>query len=128
MYYRLKFSQLIRAICEDPSDTTRVSLLYGNNTEEDILLRSKLDEFAARYPKNFKVHYVLSKPPRGWNGGTGYVTKDLAREKFPAPGKESKALLCGPPGLVNAMKKGLEELGWDKAAAVSKLPDQVFAF
>lgn len=74
------------------------------------------------------MHYVLSKPPQSWNGATGYVTKDLAKDNFPTPSKESKALLCGPPGLVNAMKENLEELGWEKAAAVSKLPDQVFAF
>lgn len=30
--------QLIRAICEDPTDGTQVTLLYGNNTEADILL------------------------------------------------------------------------------------------
>ena len=120
--------QLIRAICEDPTDTTRVTLLYGNNTEPDILLRSQLDEFAEQYPDNFKVHYVLSKPPKDWKFGKGFVTKDLVKEKFPSPGKEGKALLCGPPGLVNAMKNTLVELGWEKPRAVSKLPDQVFCF
>jgi len=120
--------QLIRAICEDPTDATKVNLLYGNNTESDILLRSKLDEFASKYPENFQVHYVLSKPPQNWKFGTGYVTKDLVEQKFPHPGADSKALLCGPPGLVEAMKKSLVELGWDQPRTVSKLPDQVFAF
>jgi cytochrome-b5 reductase len=124
----LTFAQLIRAICEDPTDTTHVSLLYGNNTESDVLLRSKLDEFATKYPDNFKVYYVLSKPPENWQFGTGFVTKEMVEEKFPYPTEESKALLCGPPGLVNAMKKTLVELGWDKPRAVSSLPDQVFCF
>ncbi|TVY82117.1 NADH-cytochrome b5 reductase [Lachnellula suecica] len=120
--------QLIRAICEDPTDKTKVSLLYGNNSESDILLKSKLDEFASKYPENFKVHYVLSKPPENWEYGTGYISKDMIEEKFPQPGNESKALLCGPPGLVDAMKKSLVELGWEQPRAVSKLPDPVFAF
>ncbi|KAH7346359.1 cytochrome b5 reductase-like protein [Rhexocercosporidium sp. MPI-PUGE-AT-0058] len=105
--------QLIRAICEDPTDSTHVSLVYGNNTEADILLRDKLDEFASKYPDNFSVNYVPSKPPKDWKYGTGYVTKDLVKEKFPEPSEDSKALLCGPPGLPRA---------------VSKLPDQVFSF
>lgn len=120
--------QLIRAICEDPTDKTKVNLLYGNNSEGDILLKSKLDEFASKYPENFQVYYVLSKPSTSWKFGTGYVTKEMVEEKFPQPGKESKALLCGPPGLVNSMKKSLVELGWEEPRAVSKLPDQVFLF
>lgn len=35
--------QLIRAICEDDSDNTQISLIYANNTEEDILLREELE-------------------------------------------------------------------------------------
>lgn len=124
----LTLRQIIRAICEDPTDSTKVSLLYGNETKSDILLKDKLDEFASNYPENFQVYYVLSKPPEDWEFGKGYVTKEMIAEKFPQPSGESKALLCGPPGLVNAMKKNLEELGWDKPRAVSKLPDQVFSF
>jgi cytochrome-b5 reductase len=84
--------------------------------------------FTSKYPENFKVHYVLSKPSDDWKYGKGYVTKELVEKEFPAPSEESKALLCGPPGLVNSMKESLVELGWDKPRAVSKLPDQVFAF
>ncbi|KAA8577085.1 hypothetical protein MFRU_023g00290 [Monilinia fructicola] len=120
--------QLIRAICEDPTDHTSVTLLYGNNTEEDILLREELDNFEKKYPENFRVHHVLSKPPPGWTAGVGYVTKDMVKEKFPGPSNDSKVLLCGPPGMVNAMKTTLVELGWQKPRAVSKLPDQVFSF
>lgn len=119
---------MIRAICEDPTDNTHVSLLYGNNSEADILLRSELDEFQRKYPQNFEVTHVLSKPDDSWEGATGYVSKELIEQKFPKPEKETKALLCGPPGLVNAMKKNLVELGWDEPRAVSQLPDQVFSF
>lgn len=120
--------QLIRAICEDPTDDTHVTLLYGNKTEKDILLRSKLDGFASRYPQNFQVNYVLSDPPENWRSGKGRVTKEMVEEKFPRPSKDTKALLCGPPGLVESMKKALVELGWDEPRTVSKLPDQVFSF
>jgi cytochrome-b5 reductase len=119
--------QLIRAICEDPKDNTTVSLLYGNNTEQDILLRNELDTFASKYPRKFSYESVLSKPGSSWSGKKGFINKDLVKEKLPPP-SDSKILLCGPPGLINAMTKSLVELGFDKPNTVSKMADQVFLF
>ncbi|KAL6852698.1 hypothetical protein ACO1O0_007246 [Amphichorda felina] len=120
--------QLIRAICEDSRDTTEVSLIYANRTEEDILLRSELDRFARQYPKNFKVYYLLDKPPAKWEFGSGYVTAGLMAERLPGPGSDSKVMLCGPPGMVNAAKKSLVSLGFEKPGASAKITDQVFVF
>jgi cytochrome-b5 reductase len=120
--------QLIRAICEDPRDTTEVSLIYANRTEEDILLRSELEAFARKYPRNLKVFYLLDKPSPDWKGGVGYVTKELMAERFPAADSDSKVMLCGPPGMVNAAKKALVELGFEKPSAMSKMSDQIFCF
>ncbi|KAI2626254.1 ferredoxin reductase-like protein [Xylaria nigripes] len=120
--------QLIRAICEDQRDTTQVSLIYANRTEEDILLRSELDAFARKYPKNFRVFYVLDHPSPGWQGGVGYVTGEMMAERFPAPDADSKVVLCGPPGMVNAAKKALVELGFEKPGSMSKMSDQIFCF
>ncbi|KAF5667095.1 NADH cytb-reductase [Fusarium heterosporum] len=120
--------QVIRAICEHDRDTTEVSLLYANRTEQDILLREELDTFARRYPKNFKVYYLLDQPPADWKFGSGYVTKDLMKERLPAPTMDSKVFLCGPPGMVNASKKTLVELGFEQPGASAKVSDQIFAF
>ncbi|KAI0395837.1 ferredoxin reductase-like protein [Xylariaceae sp. FL0594] len=128
--------QLIRAICEDERDTTEVSLIYANRTEEDILLRSELDAFAKKYPRNLRLHYLLDHPPsKDWQGGVGYVTKELMAERFPPPpaaddddAGSSKVMLCGPPGMVNAAKKALVELGYQKPGALSKMSDQIFCF
>ncbi|KAI1735805.1 hypothetical protein F4680DRAFT_434511 [Xylaria scruposa] len=120
--------QLIRAICEDQRDTTEISLIYANRTEEDILLRSELEAFARKYPKNLKLHYMLDKPSPDWQGGVGFVTKEIMAEHFPAADPESKIMLCGPPGMVNAAKKALVELGFEKPGAMSKMNDQIFCF
>ncbi len=50
------------------------------------------------------------------------------QQYLPAPGPDMKMLVCGPPPMVSAMKKGLESLGYEKAKPVSKLADQVFCF
>ncbi|KAI5270041.1 hypothetical protein E4T47_06567 [Aureobasidium subglaciale] len=122
--------QLIRSICEDLTDTTEVSLVYANRTEDDILLRAELDAWAKAYPKNLKVHYMLDNPPEGWLYGSGFVTKDILELYMPAPSNDgsSKILLCGPPGMINATKKNLVELGWKKPGSVGKMTDDIFTF
>ncbi|KAF2485551.1 hypothetical protein BDY17DRAFT_322384 [Neohortaea acidophila] len=120
--------QLVRAICEDANDKTKITLVYGNRTEKDILMRKRLDAFAAQSNGQFEVHYILDHPSDGWQGRSGYVTKDLLDEVMPKPSKDSRVLLCGPPGMVNATKKSLEELGFEAPGAVSKMTDQIFCF
>ena len=120
--------QLIRAICEDDSDNTNVSLIYANQTEDDILLRRELDGFAAKCPHKFRVWYVLSTAPEGWQYSTGFATKELIEERFAPLSEDNKAMLCGPPGMINAMKNNLVALGYEKPSAVSKATDQIFAF
>lgn len=121
--------QLIRAICEDDRDTTEVSLVYANRTERDILLRDELEAFARRYPGNLKLYYVLDSPPERWTGGAGFVTKELMADRFAGAGEHgSKVMLCGPPGMVNAAKKGLGELGYELPGAAARITDQVFCF
>ena len=120
--------QLIRAICEHESDTTQVSLILANQTEGDILMRKELETFARRYPKNFKLWYMLDRPPQDWAYGSGFVTADVMREKLPAPGPDVKFMLCGPPGMVNASKKALVSLGANAPGAISKMNDDIFCF
>ncbi|KAH0348652.1 cytochrome b5 reductase-like protein, partial [Aureobasidium melanogenum] len=120
--------QIIRAICENPRDKTKVTRLYGSVSEEDRLLNKELDEFQEKYPDNFRVIHVLSKPSENWKGAKGFINKDLVQKELPGPQKKNKILLCGPPPLVNSMKDALAELGFEKPGPVSRLTDQVFCF
>jgi cytochrome-b5 reductase len=120
--------QLIRAICEDDTDTTEISLIYANRSEEDILLRRELESFAAAYPKNLKIWYMLDHPPQKWAYGKGYVTPEIMRERLPGPSADTKVMLCGPPGMVNASKKALVSLGFQATGPVAKMSDQIFCF
>lgn len=75
------------------SDKTEISLIYANISQEDILVKAELDELAESNER-FKVYYVLDKPPEGWKGGEGFVTKDMISEHCPKPDKENKILMC----------------------------------
>jgi cytochrome-b5 reductase len=120
--------QIIRAALKNPKDTTNLSLIYANVNPEDILLKKELDELAAAHPDRFKVYYVLNNPPANWDGGVGFVNIDMIREKLSPHAEDAKMLLCGPPPMMTAMKKSLDELKWPAPRTVSKMGDSIFLF
>ncbi|OBZ87736.1 NADH-cytochrome b5 reductase 1 [Choanephora cucurbitarum] len=120
--------QIIRRICYDPSDTTKIDLIFANITLGDILLKDELDTMATDCPDQFQVHYVLERPPSDWSGETGFVTKEMVQKYCPAPAHDIKLLLCGPLLMMKAMTSITTELGYQKPRAVSKMEDQVYKF
>ncbi|KAF8167924.1 hypothetical protein B0H34DRAFT_670237 [Crassisporium funariophilum] len=121
--------QVIRAALRNPFDRTTITLIYANVNEEDILLKDDLEELMDVHEQKFKILYVLNNPPPGWKGGVGFVTKDHIKEHLPNPADtDSKLLICGPPPMVTAMKKNLEDLKYPAPKTISKLADKVFVF
>lgn len=126
--------QLMHAIDSNPEDKTKVTLFYGNLTDEDILIKDKLDAIAKKKPDQFKIHYFIDKPTSNWEGNTGYITKDyLAANLFSPKEDNVKVFVCGPPPFYKAVSGNkvsptdqgeltgsLAELGFTK--------DQVFKF
>ena len=126
--------QLIRAIFKNPADKTKVTLVFGNLTESDILLKHELQEIENTYPNRFRAFYVLDNPPEGWMQGKGHITKELLKTVLPEPKEENmKVFVCGPPGMYKAISGNknspadqgeltgiLKELGYSK--------DQVYKF
>ncbi|KAK6341170.1 NADH-cytochrome b5 reductase [Orbilia brochopaga] len=120
--------QIVKAILRNPDDKTVIDLIFANVHEDDILLKEDLDELAEREKERFRVHYVLNVAPEGWTGGFGFVTADMIKAWCPAPAKDIKILVCGPPPMVSAMKAHCKTLGYEPAKPVSKLEHQVFCF
>ena len=52
--------QIIKSVLKDKEDTTKVSLLFANQTEEDILLRSEL-EWLKKQHENFSLWYTVDR-------------------------------------------------------------------
>jgi nitrate reductase (NAD(P)H) len=90
--------QIAAEILRHPEDLTHMSLIFACREENDLLMRSTLDEWAEKFPKKFTVHYILSDAwPKGWKYSTGFVTKDLfEKQLFPAA-SDCYNLMCGPP-------------------------------
>lgn len=126
--------QLVRSIFSNPNDNTKVTLVFGNVTEKDILLKQELAELENKYPQRFRAFYVLDNPPKGWAGGSGFITKDLLKTVLPEPKSDNiKIFVCGPPGLMKSISGpkvspkdqgeltgSLKDLGYSK--------DQVYKF
>ncbi|KAM4721129.1 NADH-cytochrome b5 reductase 2 [Rhinophrynus dorsalis] len=105
--------QLIRHITQDPSDDTKCHLIFANQTEEDILLRSELETVAKNHPDQFKLWYTLDRPPQGWKYGSGFVTADMIRNHLPPPSDNVIVLMCGPPPMIQfACQDNLAKLGY----------------
>jgi len=122
--------QIMKAIADDPNDTTQVSLIYGNSAESEILMKDELDELCERRPNQIKVYYLIDKCERDdWEGGVGYVTPELLKEKIASSDEDDvQLLLCGPPRMVSSVKRMAVAMGYTKGKPVSKMEDQIFTF
>lgn len=125
--------QLAEGILKNPADKTKVSLIFGNVEEKDILLKPELDALAKQFPGRFSVKYTLDKPPAKWGGISGYLGADTLKPILPAPSADVRVFVCGPPGMMKAISGpkapdysqgeldgALKTLGWNK--------DNVFKF
>ncbi|XP_076969988.1 NADH-cytochrome b5 reductase 2 isoform X2 [Tamandua tetradactyla] len=107
--------QLIRHITRNPSDKTKLSLIFANQTEQDILVRKELEETSRMYPNQFNLWYTLDRPPTGWKYSSGFISDDMIKEHLPPPGRSILILVCGPPPLIQtAALPNLEKLGYTK--------------
>jgi Na+-transporting NADH:ubiquinone oxidoreductase subunit F len=86
-------------------------LFFGCRTTKDIFYLDQFKELERKHP-SFHVIYALSDelgPEEKWDGETGFV--HLSVDKYLEPGKPRQAFLCGPPLMIEAVTRVLEEKG-----------------
>jgi len=111
--------QLIRAVLKDPDDNTKMSLLFANQTEEDILVRDILEKCASDHPTRFKLWYTLDRPPNDWAYSTGFINEYMIRAHLPPSSPDTLILMCGPPPMIKfACIPNLEKLGHKKGSYI----------
>lgn len=103
--------QLIKGIGEDPTANPKVTLLYANMTEEDILLRKELT--ALQKIKPFVWRNTLENPPKGWSDLQGFITKEILKNLFPNPNPETLICLCGPQPMNKMLVENLVGMGYE---------------
>ncbi|KAL5340272.1 hypothetical protein BJX70DRAFT_361929 [Aspergillus crustosus] len=116
--------QLTQGILDNPTDKTKVTVIFGVNTEEDLLLRSEFDAYKQQFPDRFDINYTVSRPGKGFveedSLRSGYVTREILSQVMQLGEKDTKVFVCGPPAMETALvgakgEKGiLEQLGYSK--------------
>eukprot|EP00347_Sterkiella_histriomuscorum_P007906 403347109 len=107
--------QVIQAALDYQQDGTQLSLIFGNRTVDDILLRKELESYSQNNPKRFKLHLTVDVKPEvseSWEGSVGFITQEMLRQNMPEASPETIILYCGPPPFEEMMAKHLKALGY----------------
>ncbi|KAM7507671.1 hypothetical protein LguiA_018124 [Lonicera macranthoides] len=107
--------QVMQAILKDPEDDTEMNVVYANRTEDDILMKDELDEWAKEYQDRVKVWYVVGNTIReGWKYSVGRINEGIMRKHLPGASDDVLALVCGPSPMIQfAVSPNLEKMGYD---------------
>ncbi len=87
-----------------------IYLVYAGASLKDLIFREEMDYLQKRHPK-LHVTVTLSKEESPeWAGPRGFVTKELLLSAVPDIAAR-RVHLCGPPPMMDAVKKLLAETG-----------------
>ncbi|KAH3679905.1 hypothetical protein WICMUC_000648 [Wickerhamomyces mucosus] len=126
--------QILHEVTKDAADKTKVHLVYGSKTYQDVLLREQIDALAKKYPDQVKVSYFLDESSdKLKEAKVGYITREWLKENIAHPDASHQVFVCGPAPLYKAvsgekvspsdqgeLQGALKELGFTK--------DNVFKF
>ncbi len=92
----------------------KVTFWYGARSLREAFYVQDFDDIAAEFP-NFKWHLALSEPLEedNWTGARGFIHQvllDNYLKNHPAP-EDIEYYLCGPPMMLKACMKMLDDLG-----------------
>ena len=96
----------------DRSLNSKITLFYGCRTPEDIAFRKEFEDLAQKN-KNLKLVFTVNQPTSDWKGETGTINVDMIKQQLPDY-QEYMFYTCGPPPMVEAMQKLIENLGLSK--------------
>jgi len=97
--------QALHAILGSEGDETKVTVLFGNKKQEDILCKEVLDKWVEAYPDRLNVVHVLSDAAddANWAGAKGFIDNKLIQESCAPPSEDTLVVICGPPPMSTAL-------------------------
>lgn len=104
--------QLIQGVLKNPADRTRITLVFGVNSKEDVLLREELNALKSQYPDRFNVVYTISSnnpttesEEKSQYFEYGRITESLLRRVMNSDDDEEgvKVFVSGPPAMEAAL-------------------------
>jgi ferredoxin-NADP reductase len=80
-----------------------IVLFYGCMTEDGILYREEMDEFASVVP-GLRLVYVITEATEGWRGHHGFINADIVQGEL-GDASAWTYYVVGPPPMVAAMER-----------------------
>jgi predicted ferric reductase len=105
----------LRAIMEEFPNNTQIDILYRASNESELVLRKELDELSDRI--GARVHYLVGSRQE-------HTMSYEYLKKFVPNFQDSEVFICGPEGLVSAVKEAAKKAGIPK----NRFHDEAFAF
>ena len=107
-------SQIFDELKRKENENTKMSFWYGARSLKEMFYVEDFDSLGDRF-ENFDWHVALSDPmpEDNWEGLTGFIHNvvfDQYLKDHPAP-EDCEYYLCGPPPMVAAVLKMLDDLG-----------------
>ena len=95
-------------LLENRKDFGQITMIYGARSPGLLLYRDELKAWQKR--KDLNLYLTVDREVAGWDGLVGFVPQ--ITEKIAPSGKESVALVCGPPIMIKFTLPILEKLGF----------------
>ena len=93
---------------------SKVSLLYGNRCEKDIIFHQELINLVTEHKDRLNVSFTLSQSADEWNGESGRVDARKVKDFIFKHGENDLAkeyFICGPAGLIETTEQTILSLG-----------------
>jgi predicted ferric reductase len=103
---------MLRYMAES-GDGRKVTLVWSNRTEADILCGEELEEIKRKLP-NFTAYHVLTRS-KEMQGTGGRLNQEKLKELLSGCNREAAAFVCGPPAMMKDVCANLKDLGFRRA-------------
>lgn len=92
----------------------QIFFLYGARSTEEFVFRDELERLERRFANLHVLGAMQRSAGTVWLGPEGPITQEMLRSAVPDIAKR-RVHLCGPPGMMAAMREQLAELGVPEA-------------
>lgn len=105
------FTQIMQAAYMN-NDKIKITLIFGNRSTSDLLLKKEIDDLIHSKLLNLKVVYTIDTFEEGWTGEVGFINSDMIFKYVDNIDNESTfVMVCGPPLMVDSLKTVVGKMG-----------------
>lgn len=98
----------------DTGTGARVTLVWGNRKERDLVFRDELDAITRSGSPSLSIVHVLSESDATWTGEKGYVDEEKIGRLVGNDLSGKTFYLCGPPTMMKKLTATLRKVGVPK--------------